>query len=1044
MGLLIDALLDLHYLLTYAERFGLGFRGKAVVDLIFIRQSDHCQIMRESIPRLMIWLWIIIAGSNASFAHATTVDDKITDEGNSYFKQRVEPLLQQRCYGCHSHAAELMEGGLSLDWQSGWKTGGARGPAIVPGKPEESLLIRAIQHDDPELQMPEERLPQAEIDVLIKWIQQGAHDPRTAQPVVADPAAATDWWSLRPLERPVVPQSDCNNPIDAFVQRRLLSEGRTPSPAADRRTLIRRLMFDLHGLPPTPEEVAAFESDSDPGAWEKLIDRLLASPRYGERWARHWLDTIHFADTHGFEHDAFRPNAWRFRDYVIDSLNRDTPWTRFIREQLATDVFYPDQTQLTPALGFLGAGPYDHSAAVTAPMSFENLDRDDMVTQTMGAFASTTAACARCHAHKFDPIPQADYYALQAVFAGIGKGDISFDADPQTGRQRVRWQTLQAAAKQRDASVLLLPEYTTLVSRWESRRLTDPGWRRLDIDVFLSAGGATLKRMEDGSILSTGTRPDKETVTIIGTTTLDHITAIRLDVLTDESLPLRGPGRMDNGNLHLSEIVLQVFFPGANEAETLAVSHATADFDQSGWTIQHAIDGDLKTAWGIHPAVSVDHHAVFELAEPLVAVEGMKIAVIMKQLHGGGHVIGRCQVSVTAAEPASVAALPADAEAVLAVPADQRTTEQQTTLAAALLNPIAASEIRRLPAPAKVYTAAAQAENERGVVTFGEPRQIRLLKRGDVQAPGETVAPGSLSAVKVLPARFELPDRHHEAQRRAALADWIADAANPLTWRSAANRIWHYHFGRGLCDTPNDFGRMGSRPSHPELLDWLACEFRDSSGSVKHLHRLICMSQTYQQTSAQSEELLRIDPENRLLGRMSRQRLDADCFRDAVLAVSGRLDLSMGGPAIQHFSTSPGPQLTPVLDYNDFDWDGIGAGRRSIYRVVWRGITDPLMEALDFPDLGLLAPSRGFSASALQSLVLLNNRFVLHHAKHMTARAESVNGQLPEQIEQLVQWAWQRHPSSIEQQQLESLAVEHGLSAVCRLLLNSNEFLFVE
>ncbi|QDU50910.1 PSD1 and planctomycete cytochrome C domain-containing protein [Gimesia panareensis] len=964
-------------------------------------------------------------------------------DGDQFFREAVEPILKQHCYDCHSHTAGVMEGDLTLDWQSGWKKGGSRGPAIVPGQPEQSLLIKAVQHTDPNLKMPDEKLSDQQIAILTKWVQQGASDPRIQKPQ-ADTKAALDWWSLKPLNRPTVPGAGNTNPIDAFIQDRLRQQGLKPAPPADRRTLIRRLMYDLQGMHPTPAEVEAFVNDKRPDAYAQLVDQLLASPRYGERWARHWLDTIHFADSHGFEHDVFRPHAWRFRDYVIERFNQDIPWARFIREQLAADSFYPDASELTVALGFLGAGPYDQSAAATAPKSFEYLDRDDLVTQTMGAFVSTTANCARCHTHKFDPITQSDYFSLQAVFAGVGKGDVSYDAEPAVAQQRKKWESLHQAALANNATVLLKPEYDRLVTEWEQQRGPEPKWHVLQPKTFVSNGGAELKRQPDQSILASGPAPEQESILVTTQPEQNTITAVRLDLLTDPSLPHQGPGRAHNGNLHLNEVEIRLFPPEATEGQKLTIKRATADFNQEGWTIQHALDGNPKTAWGIYPKVGVSHYAVFELQSPLNLEPGTRLVVSLKQVHGGAHLIGRFKLSVTDAAQLDVIALPAEAEAILKIPADQRTPAQQTTLAAVILKNRAEQELAQLPAQAKVYAAAAEAANERGMVKFAQPREIHLLARGNLEKPRGVVGPGALSALPSLPARFDQPKQQPEAARRAALADWLADPQNPLTWRSIANRVWHYHFGKGLCDTPNDFGRMGGTPSHPELLDWLACELRDHNGSLKHLHRLICNSQTYQQSSAFRSELSKIDPENRLLARWSRQRLDADSYRDAVLRVNGTLDLTMGGPGVQQFTQSPGPQATPVLHYDQFDLDSPGAYRRSIYRVVWRGIPDPLMDALDFPDLGLLAPVRGFSASPLQSLVLWNNRFVLHHAQKLAERTRKAQPMISDQVRQIVLWAWLREPAEDEQRQLTQLAEQHGLETVARLVMNSNEFLFVE
>ena len=612
----------------------------------------------------------------------------------------------------------------------------------------------------------------------------------------------------------------------------------------------------------------------------------------------------------------------------------------------------------------------------------------------MAAFVSTTANCARCHAHKFDPISQEDYYSLQAVFAGIGKGDIAFDASPEVAAQRSRWQTLKLACEKLQQDVLLSAENQPLVAAWERERSGVAAWQPLEIETFVSEDAASLQRLDDGSILSTGPLPEKETTTVTASTTLPRVTAIRLDVLPDDSLPQKGPGRAENGNLHLNEFEVRAVRPDAKEGERLKIRRATADFDQDGWTIQHAIDGNPATAWGIHPQEGTPHFAVFELETPLTPEPGMRIHVVMRQIHGRFHIIGRFRLSATDAPPEQTVALPANVQEILALPLDQRSREQQAILSAAILKQKAETELRQLPAQPKVYAAATVAENERGVVRIDSPREIRVLKRGDIEQPGDIARPGALSAVSVLPARFDLPEPHPESARRAALADWLAAPNHPLTWGSIANRVWHYHFGRGLCDTPSDFGRMGGIPSHPELLDWLACELRDHGGSLKHLHRLICTSETWQQTSACSAELAARDPDNRLLARMSRQRLDADSYRDSVLMASGRLDLTMGVRGLALFQSSRSAADT----HSRLQQLRLGQPRRnsrSIYRVVWRGIPDPLLEPLDFPDLGLPAPTRGFSASPLQALTLLNNRFVLHHAQHMARRAGADAGPSP-------------------------------------------------
>lgn len=1015
-----------------------------------------------------------------SFVFAAT--EKTDGADDRFFAEKIEPLLEARCFDCHSHTGGKMKGGLTLDSRSGWAEGGGRGPAIVPGKPEESLLLRALSHTDKDLQMPPKgNLPDDEIALIAEWIRRGAPDPREAKTGAVFAEDALDWWSLKPLLQPAVPvgmgvDAEWLNPIDAFVRARLDAEGMKPAPRADRRTLIRRLYFNLHGLPPTPEQVADFFADEDPLAYERLVDSLLNSPRYGERWARRWLDTIHFADTHGCEHDALRPNAWRFRDYAIESFNRDTPWARFIREQLAADVFYPDEPKLTAALGFIGAGPFELSRFSTAPKTFAYLDRDDMVTQTMSAFASSTANCARCHDHKFDPISSEDYYSLQAVFAGVGKGEVEYDEDPEAHRSRKRWKTLARAVEKDDVEVLLAKENEGIVGEWERAFEGESvNWKPLKPETFLSGEAVvSLKRLADDSILSGDAVPDMETYTVTATTTETNITAIRLEVLTDDSLPAKGPGRAVNGNFHLSEFQIRLFKAGADTSQRIGIARATSDWDQSGWTIAHAIDGKNETAWGIDPREGERHYAVFELSSPITLKRPAKLAITLKQLHGRKHLIGRFRLSTTDAVPWRAQALPRLAEEGLTLPREKRTPEQNAAIAKRAIWLRSNEALEKMPPGQRVYAAAPEFWVQGKRILNDAPSVVHVLKRGAFDKPGEEARPGALSAITALPGRFGRAGGRieDEGARRAALADWLAAPENPLTWRSVVNRVWQDHFGRGLCDTPNDFGRMGGRPSHPELLDWLAVWFRDDAkGSIKALHRLILTSETYRQSSA--SDGAGNDAGNRLLSRMNRQRLDAESYRDAVLQICGRIDCQMGGPGVQQFTTSKGQQITPQLHYGAFDWNSPEAARRSVYRVVWRGIADPFMEALDFPDLGLLAPKRSFSVSSLQALTLFNNDFVLHHSERLAARVErleklsdeiysgrssrreeALNSSAGNEVSLLTSAAtkvrmavwlvYQREPMEDEVEAMTAYTEKHGVAALCRTLLNSSEFLFVD
>ena len=998
------------------------------------------------VPMVLVLLAGCAAGLFAADGDPVTVAETATETETetaaaTRFRERVEPILRKRCYSCHSHEAKHLKAGLTLDWKEGWLAGGSRGPAIEPGSPDKSLLIRAVRREDESLQMPPAAaLPADELAVLVEWVAEGAVDPRVRKPDPVASSAPTDWWSLKPLVAPSVPDGSASNPVDRFVDDRLAKAGLTRSPQAEWRDLIRRLTYDLHGLPPTPEEVAAFVADSSPTAYEALVDKLLASPRYGERWARHWLDAVHFADTHGFEHDIARDHAWRYRDWVIAAFNDDLPWDRSIREQLAADWFFPDEPSRMAALGFLGAGPFDYSTYATATITYDYLERDDLVTQTMSAFASTTANCARCHDHKFDPVSQFDYYALQAVFAGVQRGNLAYDADLDTHRTRTKWLHLAAAADSKNAEILLTEEYSAQVAAW-SRDRKPVEWQPLEVQTFVSTDGATLTRQADGSYLASGTRPDRDSYVLSATSPLPIVTAVRLEVLPHDSLPMRGPGRQDNGNLHLSELEMRVFGAGATTGTPVKFRRARADFDQQGWGIERAIDGDPQTAWGIHPAVGQPHEAVFEPVEPLRLESGARVTVSLRQLHGAGHLIGAFRLAVTSESADSALPLPEDVRQALAVPVASRDKQQQTAIAAHVLAGLAREKLAQLPPKVLVYAAGSTVEVVNAaatplLATRAGPKVIHRLHRGDFDKPREVSEVGAIAALTHAPARFELKDPLDERARRAALADWLAHPQNPLTWRSAVNRVWQHHFGRGICDTPSDFGRMGGIPTHPELLDWLAVHFRDDCQMrLKPLHRLIVTSETYRQASATRTREAEIDGENRLLWRQQRSRLDADSYRDFVLAAADRLDLTLGGPSERQFITGPPVQLTPTLDYAAYDWSTLPRHRRSIYRFVWRGVPDPFMDMLDFPDLGLVASSRSFSASSLQSLALYNNSFVLHFSselgKQVTTPAEAIRCILL------------REPTEDELPGFIAYAQKNGLAALCRVLINSNEFLFV-
>ena len=868
----------------------------------------------------------------------------------------------------------------------------------------------------------------------------------------------TNWWALKPLTQPPVPSGPAH-PIDAFVDAKLRQQSLTPTLEADRRTLVRRLYFDLHGLPPKPEDVDVFLRDQSPDAYEQLAQRLLDSPHHGERSARHWMDAVHFAETHGHDQDRIRENAWPYRDYLIASFNADKPYARFVQEQVAGDALFPDDPQAAVALGFLATGPWDESSLRDIREDTLDreigryLDRDDIVTTVMQTFTSTTVQCARCHDHKFDPISQRDYYALQAVFAGVGRGNRRYGPDAATQRRRTELTRSLANLDSTNTTPLLTPESRRRTAEWEQNRGQGVAWQVVHPDVYLSVAGATLTRQPDDSFLASGTHGPTDTYTFTARSPVTHLTAVRLEVLPDDSLPMHGPGREANGNLHLSEFQLLAFEPGSKTARRLELRNPTADFNQDGWTIAQAVDGKDPTAWGIYPAVGQAHEAVFELSEGLDLREGTQLTFVLRQLHGG-HCIGRPRLSVTGVQPVARAnALPSEVRRVLEIAEAQRTEAQRLLLTRYALKSTLTAELAALPSPLLVYSGSSDFEPDGSHKPSRQPRKVNLLRRGEITKPDEVAQPGTLGCVAGLPARFTDIPADEEGARRIALAHWLTHPDNPLTWRSIVNRVWQQHFGRGLVETPNDFGRMGGAPSHPELLDWLAVWFRDEAhGSLKQLHRLIVTSAAYRRAAtapatpegaALLAANLRRDAEDRWLWRHQPHRLEAEEVRDAVLQTSGRLDLRMGGPSDRMFDLKPGIHVTPKVDYTKFALDSDPGRRRSVYRFLFRTLPDPFMDALDCPAGDQLTPVRDSSVTVQQALALWNNAFVALQAEHLAARLAREESQLADQVRRAFELTLNRSPAEPEQREFAQYARHHGLANLARLLFNSNEFMFV-
>ena len=981
------------------------------------------------------------------------------------FVRDVQPIFKEHCLACHGPDKHKSE--YRLDMREVAMRGGESGEkAIVPGKSAESPLIEFVTGEDADKLMPpkksdKKRLTAEQVTVLRAWIDQGPPWPDSANVVLKDPR---DWWSFKPIARPAVPgeevrsqKSEVSNPIDAFIAVKLREQNLTPSPEADARTLCRRLYFDLTGLPPTPEEADGFVGDPDPHAYEKLADRLLASPRYGERWARHWLDVVHFGETHGYDKDQPRRSAWPYRDYVIRAFNEDKPYARFVQEQLAGDVLFPDTRDGIEALGFIAAGPWDIIGHAEVPETkidgkiARHLDRDDMVANTINTFCSLTVHCAQCHNHKFDPIAQEDYYALQADFAALDRTELKYFADDALNRR-----SRELHDRQRAVEVALKTQEKMLRPRAREQ------FAKLD-ERLRGVSPAATKKMGNTNpdfgyhSAVSGTQDAEKWVQIDLGKRMKIDKVVLLPCYDDFNGIGAGFGFPVRFKIEASDD--PEFRSGVALFWTRHDATFMKDFHNSGLKPfesragKDGIEGRCLRVTAVKLAPRKDDF-IFALAELQIFDEA-----------GANLALGKPVAALDSIEapPRWRKANLTDGLAPEAPSADERQTildEREALLASLADEAVKAKRsalhaeaqevgkaLKALPAPSVVYAGAVLngTGNFRGTgADGGKPRPIFVLARGDVTKPGKEVGPGAIGAIETLPARFDLPADAPEGERRAALARWLTDSQNPLTWRSIVNRVWQYHFGRGLVETPNDFGHMGQLPSHPELLDWLAAEFRDSGGSFKKLHRLIVTSAAYQQTSASRADDAAIDSNNALLWRQNRRKLEAEAIRDSMLAVAGQLDLTMDGPSFQDFVIEK-PENSPHYHYELADPEDAKLHRRSIYRFLVRSQQQPFMSALDCADPSMLVDKRNQTITPLQALAQLNNQLALAMSKHFAARVETEKPATPdEQIGRAFQLAIAREPSASERSALVAFARQYGLANACRAILNLNEFAFID
>ncbi len=928
--------------------------------------------------------------------------DTLSPENNAFFESKVRPLLVEHCYSCHGDKA--VQGGLRLDSREALLKGGEHGVALVAGKPEQSRLIRAIQYADKSLQMPPRgRLSDVQIAALIEWVKRGAPDPRLVAPAssagrVIDIAQGRKHWAFQPLKSAALPVVKnvawSKNPIDRFILAKLESKGMKPNPYADRRTLIRRATFDMLGLPPTPEEVQAFVNDRSSDAWAKVVDRLLASPHYGERWGRHWLDLARYADSHGYEQDYDRPYAYAYRDFVIKALNADLPYNQFIRWQLAGDEIEPENPLALAATGFLGAGV--HSTQITKnQVEKERYDElDDMLSTTGTSMLGLSVGCARCHNHKYDPIPNRDYYRLLSTFTTTVRSDMDVNTDPTGYRTAKAAFDAAHAPRVEKLHRFETEEFPHRFEQWlkipESRKPT-LGWNTLAFPAVKSSGGATLTPQPDGSLLASGTNPNFDTYTFVATTHLTRLTAVRLEALADPSMVKGGPGRAGNGNFALTDFrITAAPLDGQSKPVALKLIRPRATFQQTGLPISAAIDADPKSAWAVDPQFGKDHAAAFELETPVGFAGGTVLTFTLKFDNNNQHNIGRPRLSVATTAPDLALDAPSRPERIAALLAAQNL--DSATLSAAdrealldwarTLDP----DWRRLNTEVQTHLALApQAPMQKMMICSEGVTAIRnntqggdfleqthFLRRGDPNQKDGVATQGFLQVL--MPAtdtekRWQSapPPGAHTSYRRRALADWIADTgagAGALLARVGVNRLWQHHFGRGIVGTPSDFGTQGEHPSHPELLDWLASELVRNGWHLKPLHRLMLTSATYLQSAADNAAQSKRDPQGRLCWRFNRHRLEAEAVRDALLAVSDELDPKMFGPG--------------TLDES--------MKRRSLYFTVKRSRLIPTLMIFDAPDALLSLPVRSSTTIAPQALLLMNNDHVRDYARSLARR----------------------------------------------------------
>jgi cytochrome c553 len=959
------------------------------------------------------------------------------------FSRDVKPLLAKHCWSCHG--AEKQESGLRLDRRAALLAGGDSGKAVVPGKSAESRLIHLVAATDPKNVMPPdgEPLKPLEVGLLRAWIDQGCDWPAADE----TPEAKNDHWAYQPLREampPRVRRMDWPvNAIDHFILAELEKRELSPSPEAPRTTLIRRLSLDLTGLLPTVEEVDAFVQDARPNAYELLVDRLLQSPHFGERWGRHWLDMARYADSDGYEKDNARPDAYRWRDWVIDAFNNDLPFDQFTIEQLAGDLL-PDATPMQKLATAFHRQTLTNTEGGTDQEQFRVEACFDRTETTGSVWLGLTVTCARCHSHKYEAISQREYYQLFAVF---NNGDEQTTVVPKSvaeveeyGRAKAAHDAQLAAL---DAKIQTEQEkLEPAIAAWEERtqkqlaadRAQPLRTQALEAASYSSDGGVEFESQKDGSVLVKGPNPERVVYTVQAKLPAQPVasewTSLRLDVLPDPSLPAKGPGRVAHGNFVLSEVTLEVASQGDfSDAKRVEFAGARADFEQADrpWKAAGVIDGDDATGWAIAPQFGKEHWISLDLKEALKGDVYQFVRLRLSHQYGKQHAVGRFRATLRSGREPSLN-LPKDVVKALDQPREKRNAKERAAIVEQVsleVSPtkelLAEREELRKKAPAKpeltVRVLAQRTQN---------PRSTYVLKRGEFLDPIKELeaAPGGLGILPPLKPRNE-----GASADRLDLARWLVAPENPLTPRVAANHVWRLLFGAGLVRTPNDFGVRGERPTHPELLDWLARDFQGIGSarpwSRKTLIKRIVMSATYRQSSRHRPELREVDPQNLLLARQNRLRVEAEIVRDLSLDAAGLLSRKVGGPSV--FPPLP-PGIAELSYAGNFKWNVSGGSdrhRRGMYTFFKRTAPHPNLTTFDCPDANIACVERKASNTPLQALTTLNNETFAEAARALAKRVLAVSSQDdgPRLVEAF-RICLARNPSDAEVAELRELLVE--------------------